>query len=167
MATLRKQKSAKEYDCSKCGSHIQKGVEYYRFSASRFQKLKPRCINCKPTRQEMTNSDFWVQYYDIDDHIQGLTIEDMEDAQAAVDDIVEQLEMLRDEQEEKLYNMPDQLQESETGQLLQERYDGVQEMVDELQSIDLEIDEEADEDEQEEEKNQVLMNIQAVEYMGS
>jgi len=169
MSTLKRQKARKVYFCSNsvCGSPIQVGDEYYRFSKTRFQKLRPLCLACKPTRSQMTSSDFMATLYGIEDDMAALTIEAIkEDAQNVIDSIKGQLEELRDETEEKRDNMPESLQDAPTGELLQGRYDSVEEMIGELEDIDLEIDEELTEEEKQERYEEILQAIQDVGYSG-
>jgi len=61
-----------------------------------------------------------------------------------VSDRVDDLSSLGDDQEEKLSNMPDSLQESDSGQLLQERYDCCQSVSEQLQDIDWDMEEGTD-----------------------
>ena len=62
-----------------------------------------------------------------------------EDFESVVDDIVSQLEELRDECQEKHDNMPDQLQDSGSGEILQGRADEIDSMISELEGIDTEV----------------------------
>lgn len=166
MSTLKRQKARKDYVCSKCGKTIKKGEEYYKFSLTRFQKLRPLHLQCKPTRSQMTGSEFLSNLYAIEDEMAALSVEDMEEAQGCIDNIVEQLNSLRDETEEKLYNMPDQLQEAPTGELLQGRVDSVEEMISELESIEVDIDEELSKEEKFDRQEEILQEIQDVGYGG-
>lgn len=166
MATLKKQKARKEYTCSKRGEVIKKGDEYYRFWLTRFLPLKILCLGCKPKPSEMTTSEFLSNLYAIDEDVQGWDIEDMNDASSFIENIVEQLNNLRDETEEKLSNMPDQLQYSPNGELLQGRVDSVQEMADEFEAIDTDIDESLSDEEKEDRKQEILEEIQGVSYSG-
>ena len=167
MATLKRQKSRKEYICSKCEKKIEKGEEYYRFSLTRFQVPRILCLACKPTRSQMTGSDFLSTMYGIeDDSIAKLTTGDMEDAQSAVEAIVGELEELRDETEERHENMPEQLQDAPTGELLQGRVDSVQEMIDELEAVDIDIDDELTTCEKEERKEEILGELTSICYGG-
>lgn len=52
-------------------------------------------------------------------------------------DIVEELESIKDDLQDRLDNMPESLQYAPTGELLQERIDGLESAIDELESIDL------------------------------
>lgn len=167
MATLKRQKSRKEYTCSKCENKIEKGEEYYRFSLTRFQVPRILCLSCKPSRSQMTTSDFLSTMYGIEDgSIAKLTLGDMEDARSSVEAIVGELEQLRDETEERHGNMPDQLQEAPTGELLQGRVDSVQEMIDELEAVDVEIDDELACNAREERKEEILGELTAICYGG-
>lgn len=166
MATLKRQKARKDYVCSKCEKPIKKGDEYYRFSLTRFQKLRPLCLACKPSRSQMTGSDFLATLYDIEDSMVALSVEDMRDAQTSVGDIIGQLEELRDETEEKRENIPEQLQDAPVGEMLQGRYDSVEEMIGELEDVDTDIDEGLSEEEEEDRKEEILQAIQDVCYNG-
>lgn len=115
---------------------IKKGEEYYwwkfRYGGKHFSKTYP-----KPS--QLTQSEFLSQVYDFNDRISGLSTGDFnepEDLQAWKEELVGELETLRDEQEEKKDNMPEGLQEGPTGELLQERYDGIDELINELEGID-------------------------------
>lgn len=166
MATLTRQRARKEYQCSKCAVvPISPGEEYYRFKLTRFSQVDYRCMAHKPTRQEQTTSDFMSQLYDIEDAIAAFDATAI-DRDFTIEEITGDLEQLRDEQEEKRYNMPDSLQEAPTGEMLQERYDAVQEMIDELEAIDLTFDDDLDDDEFEERGEAILEEIQAVSYCG-
>jgi Skp family chaperone for outer membrane proteins len=72
----------------------------------------------------------------------------MEELESEVQSIRDEITELGEEQTEKLYNMPDQLQDADSGQLLQERYDACEEWASNLDGIDYSIDvEEVDRDE--------------------
>lgn len=170
---------------------IKKGDSYYwwafRYGGKHYSKTPPK-------QSQLTQSDFLGTIYGIQEEIEALTTDD-DDIQSQVDDIISQLEELRDEQEDKRNNMPEQLQESEVGELLQERYDAIEEMINELQGVSLDEWEEPDvegvkEDEDEkgseeteeeynariaerveelkqEKRDGILEEIQAVSYSGS
>lgn len=171
--------------------NIKKGDTYYwwafRFGGKHFSLIPP-----KPS--QLTQSEFLSTIYAIDEDIQALTTED-DDIQGSIDDIVSQLEELRDECDDKHSNMPDQLQDSEVGELLQERVDNLDDMINELQGIEtdewIEIDDQdaiddmgdKEDDETQEEfeeriaehkaemlqdkRDEILEEIQAISYQGS
>lgn len=91
----------------------------------------------QPSRSRLTRSEFLSTYWDIEDSL--LQSYDEDSAQ----ELISQLEELRDMCQDNLDNMPDQLQDSESGQLLQERIDGLDDWIGEIESIDWE-DEEMD-----------------------
>lgn len=122
----------KERKCSKCGKDILKGNSYYK-GVINFHPDIVRCCNCGLQYWEVTTSDFlysvgeiancWSELYGID--------------AGAVDELKDAIENLRDEQEEKLDNLPDSLRDAPTGELLQERYDNLDDVYNELDNIDM------------------------------
>jgi len=168
MATLKRQKARKAYVCSKCEKPIPIGDDYYRFSQSRFHPLRILCLACKPTRSQMTGSEFLSTMYAIEDgDMQGVSIEAIEDdAQSVIEGITGQLEELRDETEEKHENMPESLYDSPVGEMLQSRYDSVEEMLGELEDIDTEIEDGLSEEEKQERYEEIQQAIQDVGYNG-
>jgi hypothetical protein len=124
-------------------SDIKKGDSYFwwkhKFGSKQVSKTHP-----KPS--QLTQSEFLGAIYDIQDRIEALTVDD--DLGAEVEGIVGELESLRDDCENKRDNMPEQLQDSGSGEMLQNRSDSVQEMIDELEAIDCEPEEIDIEDEE-------------------
>ena len=85
----------------------------------------------RPTRSQLTRSSFLSSLYDIEDRIGDCVDE------AYAEDLVAELECLRDECQDSLDNMPWQLQEtSESGMLLHERFEGLDEWIAEIEDID-------------------------------
>jgi hypothetical protein len=119
---------------------IKKGESYYwwalktgpRSSIKRKSKTAPR-------PSQLTTSEFKSALYEAQEAYQD-AIEaagEFADIEAAVNDYKETLEGLQSEQEEKRSNMPEGLQDSGTGELLQGRYDSLQELIDELEGLDI------------------------------
>lgn len=126
--------------CSKCGCEIKKG-DAYLYWAFAFRPETRRCAKpeCRPKPQDLTQSEFTIAVLNLQEEtFDGDTIEDLESAK---DDMVSDLEALRDEQEEKKGNMPEGLQESSTGELLQERYDSLDECINTLEGVDISFEE--------------------------
>jgi hypothetical protein len=73
-----------------------------------------------PTRQQLTQSSYYIAVYDIEDMVAALTADTMDGLECEVQNVIDAIESLRDETQEKLDNMPEQLQYGDTGQLLQE-----------------------------------------------
>lgn len=126
------QKSRKEYKCSKCGKVIPVGSKYYKGEIN-FGPTIIRCSDCKLEAWEVTTSDWqlstgaiinrWEEDYGVSDS----TPEELRDT----------IEGIMDEQQERLDNMPEGLQEGDVGQLLQERIDACESTMYELDSIDI------------------------------
>ena len=118
---------------------IKKGDQYYwwkfRFGGKNFSKTPP-------DRRRLTQSDFQISMYDLEDALGALVADDSIESQ--IENVADQMESLADEQEEKVQNMPDQLQDSEIGQMLQERADALREWAEELRGIDIDIESDAD-----------------------
>lgn len=103
----------------------------FRFGGTYRSKTQPR-------PSQLTQSEFMSTYLGI-----GETLEDAlaaatckDDVESAVEEAKSSIEELRDEQQEKKDNMPEQLQEADSGQLLQERYDQLDEWCNDLDSVD-------------------------------
>jgi chromosome segregation ATPase len=120
---------------------IMKGDSYYwwefRYGGTRMSKTPP-----KPS--QLTQSDFLQRIYGINERIEALET-DIDNIESERDEIVSELEEIRDECEEKRSNMPDHLQDVGSGEILQNRYDAVDDMINELQNIDLDFEELPDE----------------------
>jgi len=118
---------------------IKKGDSYWWWQ---FAYSKKQCSKTKPKPAQLTRSEFYQFVYGIKEEIANLEAND--GLEAARDEIVQQLRDQADELEGKRENMPEGLQESSTGELLQERADAMTAAADELDEIQIE---EFDEDE--------------------
>jgi hypothetical protein len=115
---------------------IKKGESYYwwsfRFGGKHKSKYRP-----KPS--QLTQSEFMSAYLSIQEQI-----EEWDPDQCTPDDFISGLigdiDNLKGETEDKLSNMPEGLQEGDTGQLMQERIDSLEEWQNSIESIDVEAD---------------------------
>lgn len=114
MPKVRHRKAAKDYP--EIG--VKKGEMYYTWklrtgprSSRKFRSKTP------PKPQQLTTSEFAIAVSDIEDAIRDAS--DHSDLEQCAQDI----EDLGQEQSDKLDNMPEGLQQGDTGQLLQERAD--------------------------------------------
>lgn len=99
----------------------------------------PKRWSLTPPRQsQLTQSDFLSQMYAFEEQIADLTATSVDDLTSEIEGLAEEIRNLGGEQDEKLNNMPEGLQEGPTGELLQNRCDECESMADELESIDLE-----------------------------
>lgn len=139
------------------GTDVKKGDSYwwwkFRFGGKNVSKTKPR-------RSQLTQSDFYGTIYDIEDEISALTAGD--GIQESVEDIVGRLRDISSEQIEKKDNMPESLQESSTGELLQERADACESAADELELIDFDVENRDDVQTEEEFWQAKLEEVQSV-----
>jgi len=93
----------------------------------------------QPGAAQLTQSGFEQELISIQEDIGNI---DSTDLESGVQSVVEHIEQLRDECQEKLDNMPESLQESSSsGQLLQERIDALESWKDDLEAVDLDVDE--------------------------
>lgn len=126
-------KSRKENKCSRCGVVIPVGSLYYK-GVLNFQRPIIRCEKCGLRSYEVTTSEYirnvgaivedWYKDYEICD--------------GTWEDIADSLDEIKEECEERLYNMPEQLQESDAGQILQERIDSLDSAIDGLREGNME-----------------------------
>lgn len=124
----------KDYKCDKCGAAIVKGSSYIRGELN-FGPTFIRCVSCGLRPWEVTTSEYLREAGRILD-----TWEDDFDYNApevAIDNIRADIESLLEETQERLDSMPEGLQEGSTGQLLQERIGGLENAIDDLDSIDI------------------------------
>jgi phage-related minor tail protein len=125
---------------------VKKGEPYYwwafRFGGKHRSKTPPKA-------SQLTQSEFLGAMADIEERIQGIADDDLAAAKTEVEEIVSELESLASEQEDKLGNMPDGLQQGSTGELLQSRADTTNEMASELEGIDLDLEKEEGETDEE------------------
>lgn len=141
---------------------IKKGESYYWW---KFRYGGRRTSRIRPTRQQLTQSGFLQNVYDIEDSIGAITTD--EDMADQIQQLVDDVQSLSDETQESLDAMPEQLQEnSDSGMLLQERIESLEEMVSELESIDVDVDDDLKDDEKQERYEQIIEEIQNISYQG-
>lgn len=123
----------------------KRGESYYwwkfRYGGKRFSKTRPK-------QSQLTQSPYFATLYDLTDSVNETPCYDNADFEALKESIKDELESLGQECQEKLDNMPDSLQYSPTGELLQERADACENAAMEIDSIDeFEFDNDEDYDE--------------------
>lgn len=132
MALIQRiQKSRKETRCSRCGKIIPVGNPYLKAEIN-FGPTIRRCTDCGLESWEITTSDFklrvgelvyrWRQSYDA--------------SEEGVEEMISELESIHDETEEKYDNLPEGIQDSDLGNLLQERMDMLDSARSDLEDID-------------------------------
>lgn len=129
----------KERKCQRCGKVIEKGTPYWKGELN-FHPDIVRCEKCGLAGWEVTTSDYQLSVGEViyrwsDGMKAGELVEYAEDV---IDSLVSSLEDIKSDQEDRLNNMPEQLQDSDSGQLIQERIDQLDECISNLQDIDIE-----------------------------
>lgn len=144
---------------------IKKGESYYwwkfRFGGMHKSKTPPRA-------SQLTQSEFLGSIYGHletleDIELEGLTAEDL---RSTVEGVAEEIRNLGQEQEDKVSNMPDSLQESETAQLLQNREASCEDLACNLESIDMDVDEDLTEEDKKSRLEEILDEVQSHSYDG-
>ena len=135
--TRVKSASKPQGKCSKCDEEIKKGDGYLWWQFAYAGKSK-RCLKpaCAPRAQDLTRSEWVSRCADFQDDQGALSETDWEDAESlasAIEDLAEQVRDFGSEQQDKLDNMPEGLQQGDTGQLLAERAENMESAADELQ----------------------------------
>ena len=137
----RVMKSRKEYTCGRCRKTIEVGQPYLRGDLN-FSKPVIRCCKCGLQPWEVTTSDYQLSVGEIVYHWQ----DNYDVSEEGRDEIVSELETIRDDLQDRLDNMPEGLQQGDTGQLLQDRIDSLEAAISDLENIDFDDEEEMDED---------------------
>ena len=136
--------------------NIKVGDSYYwwkfRFGGKRFSKEYPK-------RSQLTQSGFLQTLYSIQDDFEF----DRDDLENSVQDLISEIDQLREECECNLENMPEHLQESSSsGELLQERIDALEMWVSDIESVDLDIDEDLSDEDREERIDEIIEEIKGI-----
>jgi chromosome segregation ATPase len=143
----------------KDNSVVKKGDSYYwwkfRFGGKHYSKTHPR-------PSQLTQSEYLSSAYALQEQIEDMNI-DPSDLQAAADElrsVADEVRNLGEEQEGKVGNMPDSLQDSDTAQMLQGRAEACEEVAGELESAadDIESIDPADEEEPQDDPDAELVS---------
>lgn len=120
---------------------VAKGESYYHWTLG-FRGRK-QISKTYPNKRQLTQSEHRLRIYDFEDSLNGLTANTAEELSEAIECFVGEISEYKDDLEDRLSNMPDHLQESS---ILNERIEGLDNAINELESMDLDY-EEPDEDE--------------------
>lgn len=115
---------------------VKKGEKYYTWQ---LHGRSPQISKTYPKRQQLTSSDFLIQVYDLEDELSDISsdVSDKDGLEAFVEEFVQKIRDLASEQEDKRNNMPEGLQDSSVGELLQNRADSLEEWASNIESVDL------------------------------
>ena len=142
---------------------IKKGDSYWHWAFAFGPKYKSKT---QPTRSQLTRSSFLSTLYSIEDGISNAFKEctTSDDLESSMEQLISDIEELKDETQNSLDNMPSQLQDADSGQLLQERIEALESWISDLQSIDLSIEDDLTD---EEKTNRVQEIIEEIEGYGT
>ena len=116
------------------GTGIKKGDKYYWWKFRYGSKIKSKVY---PKPSQLTQSEFLSTIYELTDRIEAFSDGlNRADVISEIEDIASEIRSLGEEQEDKRSNMPDQLQDAPSGELLEQRAEECSTMADSLESID-------------------------------
>lgn len=125
---------------------INVGESYYTWC---FYGGQPQYSKERPKPSQLTQNWFKQELYSIQEKIEEFEPEDVEDVATFIDEIRDDAESLRDECQEHLDNMPEQLQDSDSGQTLQERIDNLDSIIGDIDNFDSEFESEIEKEDDE------------------
>ncbi len=136
------------------GTGVKKGDTYYWWKFRYGPVIRSKTY---PKRSQLTRSSFLSTLYSLQDDF----IVDPDNLEGDRDDRVSEIEQLRDECQDSLDNMPEQLQEnSESGQTLTERIEALNSWAEELEGIDCEIDSDDENESEADQRERITAEIQ-------
>jgi hypothetical protein len=110
---------------------VKKGESYYKW---KFRYGGVHISKEHPKPSQLTNNPFFQTIYGIQERMKILTPDDS--LPQSIEDILSEVETLKDECQERLDSMPEQLQtSSEAGNILSERISGLDDFYNELNDI--------------------------------
>lgn len=113
---------------------IPAGSNYYSW---KFRNGQRQVSLTYPKPQQLTQSEFLINVYNIKDLIDEIIAEGAEGLESIRDSIVEEINNLRDEVQERFDNIPENLQSAPVAELLQERIDALDGWSGEIENVDL------------------------------
>lgn len=145
--------SQEDIDAAKADDQGQ--ASYYKWS---FRYGPTRYSKTYPRQSQLTQSEYLSGVYELQEEIADAgPYESADDLEAARDDWASRARDLGSECQDKFDNMPEGLQQGDTGQLLEERAQAMEQWADDLEGVDIsEGDVECDEDATEEARAEAL-----------
>lgn len=135
---------------------IKRGDTYYWWQ---FLHSAPTRSKSYPKQSQLTRSAHKSEAYSIVEEIEMFSTGDIiSNGEGLVGDLVDRIRELAQQSQDSLDNMPEQLQEGDTGQLLQQRVEDMEQWADELDGIDCHIDADELKSEAEEEAEDELQD---------
>ena len=174
MARVKQVKARKDYP----QYGIQKGETCYVWSIRAHPAARGQTFRSKtyPKPSQLTTSPFLKTRYGIEECLSAWTLDDV--TTDIRDEIAQEIRDLGAEAQESFENMPEGLQQGDTGQMLEERAQSCEEWADAIEQVDIPertVEEEPNEENEEEykeweEQQEALQNaldeLQACDYPG-
>jgi hypothetical protein len=133
-------KTTARKDSPKACPQAKAGQAYYWWR-TRMKGAKngmTRCSLSYPKPSQLTMSDFWGAVYSLQEEIERAgPYDSVEDLEADRGTWADSARDIGSEQQDKLDNMPQQLQDGDTGQMIAERVEGCEDWATEIEAIDM------------------------------
>jgi hypothetical protein len=116
-----------------------KAGEIYYWWRTRMKGAKSgvtRCSMTRPKPSQLTMSDFWSSVFLLQESMTG-PYETSDDLEYAQDDWAQQARDIAQDQQDKLDNMPQQLQDGDTGQMIQDRVQACEDWADAIEAVEI------------------------------
>ncbi len=116
----------------------KKGESYYWWAFMQGGRGGPkRYSKERPKQSQLTQSDFWGAVYSLQEANEKPP--HFDDLESKIEEIKSDLGSIRDDTQDKYDNLPTGLQEGSSGELLQERIDAIENVINEMDGFDLSI----------------------------
>lgn len=107
----------------------------------------------QPPQSELTLSEFWSTVYGIQEDAESDSF-DFDDLESKRDEYAERIREVGEECRGKFDNMPEGLQQGDSGQLLEQRADSCEQVADDIEGIDIPCEDDYSEEEPEDKESE-------------
>lgn len=149
LKTKNKGVKVETYGCRKCSEPIKAGDKYYEWKHRHAAPSRQHASHGSPRQSELCTgkmSGVYAAIEGLEDTIaEARKTNDISGLVDALNTAAEEVGSVKDEYEEGLGNMPDSLQQSSSGEAIQEKIDGLQEFQDALENAAQEVETSVDE----------------------
>lgn len=124
VSTKKKNSAGKPYDCGKCPDLIECGQQYYEWSFRFGGTHRQHKTHGYPKPSQLTQSKLSGAYAAIESAEEQIAqFDNAEDIALALENCAEEISGVRDEHQESLDNMGENLAQGSTGEAIQEKID--------------------------------------------
>lgn len=136
---VTKSKMGKPYLCDKCRKQIEPGQQYFSWEFRYGDPHRQHQACGAPRASQLTQSKMSVVYAAVEAAQDGIAgAESAEDFTSLLSDCASEVDSVKEEYQAALDNMPDSLQQSSTGEEIQEKIDALETFSDSLSNTDFE-----------------------------